>query len=589
MAAIVAFMNSMKMGTTGQTTELLIFLVNSLNPVYLYQKTLLQNLNFNRLFFKKNPEEISEEGHGLVKNLSFIDLTSMGIAAVIGAGIFGTIGKASFDGGPAVTILFVFTAIACLCSALCYAHFASSVRGSGSAYTYAYVVFGEIIAWIIGWDLLMEYAIGNIAVAISWSDYFTSFFRNIHLPIPEYLSVDYLSAKKFYKEYLSLKNTEASYSIKEGYLAWKNAPQLNGFKIIFDAPALLINVFITWLVFIGIKESKKTGNILVLIKLLAVLLVITVGAFYINGSNWHPFAPNGIEGIFKGTAGVFFAYIGFDAISTTAEECKNPQRDLPRAMIWALLICTILYVLIALVLTGMVNYKELNVGDPLAYVFEKYDLTFLSEIIAISAVVAMTSVMLVFQLGQPRILLSMSRDGLLPKIFAKVHPKFRTPSFATIITGLVVAIPILFLNHTTVTDLCAIGTLFAFAIVCAGVLIDKNKNSSFKIPYYNSKYIVPLIFFLIALFIFIKHKESLIGMLTSLETERITVWIFILYAIIISWLCYQKSLSLIPVAGLSCNLYLITELGLTNWLRFGIWLVIGLVIYFLYGYRRKNL
>ncbi len=545
-------------------------------------------LNLKKIFHKKDPNEVFSEKELLVRNLSFVDLISMGIAAIIGAGIFGTIGKASFEGGPAVSLLFIFTAIACLCSALCYAHFASSVRGSGSAYTYAYVAFGEIIAWIIGWDLLMEYAIGNIAVAISWSDYFTSLFRNLNLYIPEYLSIDYLSAQKFHTEYISSIGAKLSYSTNEGYLAWINAPKLLGFRIIVDAPALFINLLITWLVYRGIKESKNTGNVLVFIKLLAVLLVISAGAFFINKGNWHPFAPNGLSGIFKGTAGVFFAYIGFDAISTTAEECKNPKRDLPRAMIWALLICTILYVLIALVLTGMVNYTELNVGDPLAYVFEKHNLTFLSEIIAISAVVAMTSVMLVFQIGQPRILLSMSRDGLLPSVFGKIHPKFRTPSFSTIITGLMVAIPILFLNHTTVTDLCAIGTLFAFVIVCAGVMIDKNKNTSFKIPYFNSKYLVILSFVLIMVLLFFLNNKNFILFFASFEFEKTTTYLFILYALIISWYSFKNNLSLIPVVGLSCNLYLITELGLTNWMRFGIWLTIGLVIYFLYGYRKNT-
>ncbi|HSZ26272.1 MAG TPA: amino acid permease [Cytophagaceae bacterium] len=545
-------------------------------------------MNFEKLFLKKDPNKIERDDQNtLVKNLTFFDLTSMGIAAIIGAGIFGTIGKACFDGGPAVSVLFLFTAVACLCSALCYAHFASSIKSSGSAYTYAYVAFGEIIAWIIGWDLLMEYAIGNIAVAISWSDYFTTLLRNLSIPFPEYLSVDYLSAQKFYNDYISSSNNLASYTTKEGYIAWSGAPTIGGFKIIFDVPALCINILITWLVFIGIKSSKKAGNMLVFIKLFAVLLVIAAGAFYINSDHWHPFAPNGISGIFKGTAGVFFAYIGFDAISTTAEECKNPQKDLPRAMIWSLVICTILYILIALVLTGMVSYQELNVGDPLAYVFELYHLTFLSDIIAISAVAAMASVMLVFQLGQPRILLNMSRDGLLPSVFSKIHPTFRTPSFATIVTGLMVAVPILFLNHTTVTDLCAIGTLFAFALVCAGALMYKNKSDGFKIPYYNSKYLVPSGFFFILILLYLFNRANFLTFFTSFHIENTTRWIFILYAFVISWYCIRKNLSFIPVAGLSCNLYLITELGLTNWIRFGIWLIIGLIIYFLYGYKKS--
>lgn len=547
-------------------------------------------MNRLNLFKKKNPDEAHEQsGQSLVRELSFIDLTSMGIAAVIGAGIFGTIGRASYDGGPAVSLLFLFTALACLFSALCYAHFASALRGSGSAYTYAYVAFGEIVAWIIGWDLLMEYAIGNIAVAISWSDYLTSLLRNLSIPIPEYVSVDYLSAQKLYAEYNSLQGKTIPYAVREGYNAWIKAPQIAGFRIIADVPALMINLVITVLVYLGIKESKVTGNILVVLKLLAVLLVISAGAFYINPDNWHPFAPNGIPGIFKGTAGVFFAYIGFDAISTTAEECKDPQRDLPRAMIWALLICTILYIAIALVLTGMVNYKELNVGDPLAYVFEQHHLTFLSEVVAISAVVAMTTVMLVFQLGQPRILFSMSRDGLLPSAFGRIHPKFRTPSFATVVTGFMVAIPILFLNHTTVTDLCAIGTLFAFVVVCAGALLHSSDKASFRIPYYNAKYLVPLLFIGLIATLYFYNDEDFINFLTSFHPDHLLRWLFILYALFISWMSFTKNLSFIPVAGLTCNLYLITELGITNWIRFGIWLVLGLVVYFLYkGYKGRT-
>jgi amino acid transporter len=245
------------------------------------------------------------------------------------------------------------------------------------------------------------------------------------------------------------------------------------------------------------KESRNASNLMVVVKLCIILLVIAVGVFYVDTANWDPFAPNGVGGILKGVSAVFFAYIGFDAISTTAEECKDPQRDLPKGMMWALIICTILYVVIALVLTGMVNYADLNVGDPLAFVFEKLDLKWMSGIIAVSAVVAMASVLLVFQMGQPRIWMSMSRDGLLPKRFSKVHPKYKTPSFATIVTGFVVAVPALFLNLTMVTDLCSIGTLFAFVLVCAGVLVLQNKTDiprgKFKTPYLNSKYVFPLL------------------------------------------------------------------------------------------------
>ena len=348
---------------------------------------------------------------GLKKILSVRDLTFMGIAAIVGAGIFSTIGQASFDGGPGIVFLFIFVSIACAFAAMCYAEFASMIPVSGSAYTYSYVAFGELIAWIIGWDLLMEYAIGNIAVAISWSDYMTSLLGGFGINIPTFLTMDYWTAQE--------QATEAAIS------AWNTAPMLGDIRVICDIPAFLITVIITWIIYVGIKESKRTTNAMVILKLAVIALVIIAGAFYIKPENWSPFMPNGTKGILAGTAAVFFSYIGFDAISTTAEECKNPQVDLPKSMFNALIICTVLYILIALVLTGMVSYTELNVGDPLAYVFEANNLDWLAGIVAVSAVIATASVLLVFQLGQPRIWMSMSRDGLLPSIFSRIHPKFK--------------------------------------------------------------------------------------------------------------------------------------------------------------------
>jgi amino acid transporter len=286
-----------------------------------------------------------------------------------------------------------------------------------------------------------------------------------------------------------------------------------------DFPALLIIILITWLVYRGMKESRNASNLMVVVKLCIILLVIAVGAFYVDTANWHPFAPNGVTGVLKGVSAVFFAYIGFDAISTTAEECKNPQRDLPKGMMWAIIICTILYIVIALVLTGMVNYADLNVGDPLAFVFDKLNLKWMSGIIAVSAVIAMASVLLVFQMGQPRIWMSMSRDGLLPKKFSKVHPKYKTPSYATIVTGFVVAVPALFLNLTMVTDLCSIGTLFAFVLVCAGVLVLQNKKDiprgKFKTPYFNAKYVFPLLIIFGLVFAFTAKKEQTMAFFTN--------------------------------------------------------------------------
>jgi amino acid transporter len=489
-------------------------------------------MNFSNLFRRKTVEDILKQvakneadgHHSLGKHLTARDLTAFGIAAIIGAGIFSTIGKASADGGPAVIFLFIFTAIACSFAAFAYAEFASMVPVSGSAYTYSYVAFGEIIAWIIGWALIMEYAIGNITVAISWSDYFTGLLESGGLHLPQWIQMDYLTASKGFEEATALMNGGKSFenlseSLQSAYTAWTTSPTIGSFHLVADLPALLIIVIITWLVYRGMKESRNASNLMVVVKLCIILLVIAVGVFYVDTANWDPFAPNGVGGILKGVSAVFFAYIGFDAISTTAEECKDPQRDLPKGMMWAIIICTILYVVIALVLTGMVNYADLNVGDPLAFVFEKLDLKWMSGIIAVSAVVAMASVLLVFQMGQPRIWMSMSRDGLLPKRFSKVHPKYKTPSYATIVTGFVVAVPALFLNLTMVTDLCSIGTLFAFVLVCAGVLVLQNRTDiprgKFKTPYLNSKYVFPLLLLVGISIAFTVNKSATMGFITN--------------------------------------------------------------------------
>ncbi|WP_439882687.1 amino acid permease [Pontibacter sp. MBLB2868] len=545
-------------------------------------------------------------GTNLVRSLRLKDLVAFGIAAIIGAGIFSTIGNASAAGGPGVSLLFIFTAVACGFSALCYAQFASTIPVSGSAYTYAYASFGELVAWIIGWDLLMEYAIGNIAVAISWSDYFTAVLNGIGIGLPEYLTMDYLSASRGYKvaEALLAKGetlTTLPANIQEAYLAWLHAPAVGGIKLVADLPALGITVLITYLVYTGIKESKRTANLLVLLKLIVILLVISVGAFYVNTDNWSPFAPNGLTGIMKGVSAVFFAYIGFDAISTTAEECENPQRDLPRAMIFSLIICTVLYVILALILTGMVPFNELAVGDPLAFVFTRVKLDAIAGIVAVSAVVAMASVLLVFQYGQPRIWMTMSRDGLLPSAFSRIHPKHKTPYFATIVTGFVVAVPALFMNLTEVTDLTSIGTLFAFVLVCGGILLleEKQKESTsiskgFRVPYINGKYVLPLLV-LIAIALLMKYSstevEAFFNMNGGWESlqHKLPLLGFIAAATVLTVVTFNKNLSLIPVLGLLTNLYLMTELGITNWSRFLIWLVLGLIIYFAYGYRNSKL
>jgi basic amino acid/polyamine antiporter, APA family len=570
-------------------------------------------VNIKALFRRKSlaaAVENNEHEHSLARNLTVVDLTSFGIAAIIGAGIFSTIGNASAAGGPAVIFLFIFTAIACGFSAMCYAEFASIVPVSGSAYTYAYTTLGELVAWIIGWTLLMEYAVGNIAVAISWSDYFTSLLKGFGLIVPHYLTMDYVSASKFYELVApALEKGQALTSFtaiqQEGYLAWTTAPKIADFRIICDLPALVITVLITYLVYIGIKESKTAGNLLVLFKLAIILAVICIGGFYVKPENWSPFTPNGAEGVFKGVSAVFFAYIGFDAISTTAEECKNPKKDLPISMFLSLAICTVLYVVISLVLTGMVSYKELAVGDPLAYVFERLELNFMAGVIAFSAVIAMSSVLLVFQLGQPRIWMTMSRDGLLPKKFAQIHPKYQTPSFSTIVTGFVVGVPALFMNLEDVIALTSIGTLFAFVVVCGGVLVmqqskelklitDKNREANrFKVPYINARFVMPILL-VSAIFAIYAYDSATFAAIFSYETwdtfkVKIPLICFCFISVAITYFSIEKQLSLIPVLGLLTNFYLMTKLDFSNWVGFGVWLLIGLVVYFSYGYHKSKL
>jgi basic amino acid/polyamine antiporter, APA family len=581
----------------------------------------------NKSLFRKKPislimNDASKglvEGEGIMlnKTLRVRDLTAFGVAAVVGAGIFSTIGTAAADGGPAVALLFIFTGFACAFSALCYAEFASIVPVSGSAYTYAYVAFGEIIAWIIGWDLLLEYAIGNVVVAISWSDYFTGLYNAVadkysFSHMPQYLTMDYRSA---YDGFQSARDslahgsmlTKLSPGLQDSYHAWHEAPRIASMPIIMDLPAIIIIAIITWLVYIGIKDSKNANNVMVVIKILVILLVIAVGAFYINTDNWIPFMPNGLSGVMKGASAVFFAYIGFDAISTTAEECKDPKRDLPRGIIYSLIICTILYVAVAFVLTGMTSYQDLRVGDPLSFVFGSKGITWMHAIVSVSAIVAMSSVLLVFQLGQPRIWMSMSRDGLLPKVFSRIHPVYKTPSFSTIITGIVVIVPTFFLKIDELTDLTSIGTLFAFVLVCGGILLMKNHpemmstdaaeikstTKRFKVPYVNGRYIIPGIF-LVTVAIFLVYFPDSLKDFFSLQKDEIVsmklpMAVFIISSIALTIATFIKKLSLIPILGLLSCLYIMTGLGITNWIRFVIWLVVGMVVYFSYSRKRSKL
>ena len=559
----------------------------------------------NSLFRKKsitkiNSDASAAEGHGtgLKKILGVKDLTFMGIAAVIGAGIFSTIGTAAFNGGPGISLLFVITAITCGFSALCYAEFASRVPIAGSAYTYAYVSFGEVVAWIIGWALILEYAIGNIVVAISWSGYFNNLLEGFNIHLPGWLATNTTNAQSGYDEAVKALAGGATLEslgrhAKTGYDAIVNAPVIGGIKLILNIPAFIIVMLITALAYVGIKESKKTTNYMVIFKIAVIIFVIVMGFFYVDTKNWDPFLPNGFTGVLAGVSAVFYAYIGFDAISTTAEECKNPQRDLPRGMIYSLIICTVLYILIALVLTGMVNYSELKVDDPLAYVFQKLNLNKIGYLISVSAVVATTSVLLVFQLGQPRIWMSMSRDGLLPKKFAQVHPKFGTPSFATIVTGLLVGIPSLFVASSTMTDLTSIGTLFAFVLVCFGVLVlprmaKEAGSSAFRLPYLNGQFIIPAIVAVFVYFSMGRISDAFNNYATE-GFQEILFLLFIFIAIVTGVLSFVRKYSVIPVVGALCCLYLMIEIPAISWLWFFVWMGIGLTIYFLYSRRRSKL
>ncbi|SFQ42451.1 amino acid permease [Flavobacterium akiainvivens] len=552
---------------------------------------------FKDLFRTKPISKILQQGGdgehgGLHKVLSVRDLTFFGIAAIIGGGTFSAIGNACFTGGPGVILLYIICAIACGFTAMCYAEFASRVPVSGSAYTYAYVSFGELFAWIIGWALIMEYSIGNIYIAFSWSGYFTKLLESFHIHLPEWLTINYTEAHRNF-----LENKPG-----EGFNAWQNAPMLGSLRIIFDLPAVFINVIITYLVYRGTKESKNFSNAMVVVKLLIVLLVIVVGAFYIDIDNWTPFMPNSFSGVMAGVSAVFFAYIGFDAVSTLAEESKNPQRDLPKGMIYSLVICTVLYIILALVLTGMVSYTQLGVTDPLAEIFELKGVKWMLFIVSIAAVVAMTSVMLVFQLGQPRIWMTMSRDGLMPQKFSKIHPKYKTPGFATIVTGIVVGLPIFFTDETFVLDFTSIGTLFAFVLVCGGVLMlsprseeeeaESKTKGKFRIPYINSRFIFPVLIVIasgIVQYAFPNFFTDTFDFSGDALTTNVSMVAFFVLCIVMAVLAFVKQLSLIPLLGLVSCCYLLTGMAASNWMWFGAWLVIGLVIYFIYGRNNSKL
>ncbi len=497
--------------------------------------------------FRRKPldqllDERGDEAHGLKKTLTAIDLAALGIGGIIGAGIFAILGTATSGGagappaGPGVTISILLTAIACGFCALCYAEFASLVPIAGSAYTYSYATLGELVAWIIGWDLILEYAVGNIAVAISWAAYFRQLMIGLGVHIPAWMASDYRSALMAAKAAAESGTSALGPEASIAYQAFQSHPVVFGIPIVCNLLAVLITAFITWILVIGIKESARFNNVIVVLKVTTLLFFIGVGTLYVKPVNWHPFFPGGLHGVWTGASLIFFAYIGFDAVSTAAEECKNPGRDMPRGIIGSLVICTILYIAAAAVLTGMIPFtKIVGTADPLAAALHYVHQDWAAGLLAFGAVVAMTAVLLVFQLGQPRILMSMSRDGLLGPWFQKIHPKYRTPHVTTILTGVFVAFFSAIANIDEIVQLTNIGTLFAFVLVCIGILILRKRE-----PDRPRKFKVPLV-------------------------------------------------PLVPLLGIGMCVFLMSGLPLLTWIRFVLWLVSGLTIYFLYGIRKSRL
>jgi len=490
--------------------------------------------------------ETTEPQHQLRRVLGPLQLTMLGVGAIVGAGIFSTPGTAAAGGGehlgagPALIISFLIVAVACGFAALCYSEFAAMVPVSGSAYTYAYATLGELVAWLIGWDLILEYAISNAAVAVSWSAYFQTLLQFCHIHLPEWLGTDLRSAYQAAAQLTTAVANHADISkldptILHDAQAWKDAPRLFGLPFIFNVPAFGIVALVTWIVLVGIRETARFNTALVIGKVVIVLFFLAIGAMYVRAENWVPFAPNGFKGISSAAAIIFFAYIGFDAVSTAAEETRNPQRDMPIGIIASLVICTILYIGVAAVLTGMAKWNTLDNAEPLASVFSALGMKWTASIIALGAVIATTSALIPYQAGQPRIFFAMARDGLLPAWASKVHPKFRTPHVTTIITGVVVALTSSVANINELVELTNIGTLFAFVLVAAGIIIlrrtDPNRPRPFRTPF------VPLV----------------------------------------------------PLGAIATCTYLTFELPRITWIRFFLWMVVGLAIYFLYGARHSRL
>lgn len=501
---------------------------------------------FRRKQLDQAVTEAGEAKHELKRTLGALDLTALGIGAIIGAGIFSTVGTAAAGGanhlgaGPGLIVSFLLVAVACAFAAFCYAEFAAMVPLSGSAYTYAYATLGELVAWIIGWDLIIEYAIGNVAVAISWSAYFQELLRGVGLTFPNWLGTDYRTVWHAAAQVSATQAANGDLSalglgIQRAAQALQDAPRIGAWPIIFNLPAFAIVMLLTWILVIGIRESARFNSVMVILKLVIIAFFLVLGAFYVKPENWTPFAPNGMTGITSAAAIIFFAYIGFDAVSTAAEETRDPQRNMPIGIMASLAVCTVFYLAVAAVLTGMTPWNRLGSAEPLAIAFSELGLDWAAGIISFGAIIATTSVLFVFQLGQPRIFFAMARDGLLPQWAARVHPKYRTPHVTTLLTGVIVALFAGVANLDEMVELTNIGTLFAFILVAAGILVLRWKDPDRPRPFR-------------------------------------TPWV--------PWL---------PLGAIACCGYLMFQLPFPTWRRFGIWMAAGLVLYFVYGIRRSRL
>jgi len=513
--------------------------------------------NFSRQLFRLKDlnmilAESHEPGHRLKKVLGPFELILLGVGVIIGAGIFATVGTAAAGdalrpgAGPALIISFAITAVACCFAALCYAEFASLIPISGSAYTYSYASFGELIAWIIGWDLMLEYCVGSIAVAISWSGYFTALLRGFGITLPPWSTIDYRSAMHGFHKATELINSGTNFDklqpvLQNAWNAVNSAPHVFGLPVIYNIPACFIVLVLTMILITGIKQSSRFNIAMVTIKLLVLGFFVALGSFYVKPQNWVPFAPNGFAGIKAGAAIAFFAYIGFDCVSTVAEETRNPKRDMPIGIIGSLIICTIIYMLVAAVFTGIVPFPLLKTSlahekaEPLTLAMQHINLPWAAVVVAFGSIMAHIAVLLVLILGQSRIFFSMSRDGLLPKVFARVHEKFKTPHVTTIVVGLIIASIAALTNIDEMVDLTNIGTLFAFVLVCFGIIIlrikEPHRQRTFKVPFSP----------------------------------------------------------IFPLLGVASCIFLMTGLPGVTWIRFIVWLIIGLIVYFTYSFNHSLL